>query len=425
MPDISNLFAAQAPVTQPVQNAFDITQTNQNNNAKNQYLAAQTSGQMSEQQQKLRSMQQSMLGALSQLPPDQYESARSNIIPIVNKLNPSVQFDDDLDQGTAGIIAKGGVSVGDQPSFALNQAKAALIQRIAGGGQQLGSPAPQNGQTAAEANGVSVPNENQIAAPSSGGLSPTDSNLMAILDPNASNALSTAQKTQYDSPAGKQATAEAEEKGKNIVDANKGVAGIDSRIQNAINILDDQIDIAPKTVAGKSGEYLVDAERNLSNLGIKFDTPVNQQKFEQNNANLFTQELPAIISGMPGSRLDLPLVKAIKDASAINENGTIEEKIASAQNLKSLLQKYQQNTHNYATAIGGGNAPIASVNDRNPQTAAQQASAKLKPTVQNNMTAADQAASIANARAAIAANPQARAQILQKLQTAGINPGNL
>lgn len=158
----------------------------------------------------------------------------------------------------------------------------------------------------------------------------------------------------------------AEAQGADIETAQKGVVGIDSRLQNAVNILNDQIQLAPKTMSGSLGQFVVGSERNAANFGIKSETPAAQTLFEQNNANLFTQELPAIMAGMPGSRMDIPLINAIKQASSVNQNGTVDEKVKAAQNLKALLMKYQKNTHNYAQGMGAGDTPIQSVSDVNP-----------------------------------------------------------
>ncbi len=147
----------------------------------------------------------------------------------------------------------------------------------------------------------------------------------------------------------------------------KGIAGIDSRIQNAINILNDNIELAPKTFSGDAGKAQMKLEQSIANSGLYHpEGPKNQTLFEQNNANLFTQELPAIMAGMPGSRMDIPLINAIKSASQIPEYGTTEEKIAAGQNLKGLLYKYQQNVHNNAYLTGAGDVPIPSIEDRNP-----------------------------------------------------------
>lgn len=161
---------------------------------------------------------------------------------------------------------------------------------------------------------------------------------------------------------------EAETQGTDIENAQKGVVGIDSRLQNAIDILNEQIDLAPKTYSGWMGEQQEKMERNYANINPKGEFPnlVAQTKFTQNNANLFTQELPAIMQGMPGSRMDIPLINAIKNASQVNEYGAPAEKTAALQNLKTLLMKYQQNTHNYAKQMGGGETPIEPVNDANP-----------------------------------------------------------
>lgn len=343
---------------------------------------AQTANSLTELQQKQRGMQSSMLGALAALPPDQFEAKKSTVIGTINKLNPSMQYSPDIDQQTAQMAAMGGLPLAEQPTYGLNQSNTAInmaLLRAMGG-----APAAAAGATGG--NMPQAPAENTLssqspsAIPSSvaptqssqpeGTMSPQAQALLALARPESSKAL-------QGTPAYKEQEAEAETQGKNIADAKKGVIGIDSRIQNAINILNDQIKLAPKTFSGTLGHAQEGAERNLANTGMKFQGPSGQTTFHQNNENLFTQELPAIISSMPGSRLDIPLVKAIKDASSINDYGTPQEKIASAQNLKGLLLKLQENTHNNAAQMGAGNMPIPAINDANPPTAASQAQTKF------------------------------------------------
>lgn len=391
MPGIDNIFVSSAPQSKPVDNAYDISQNIAANDAINQYRTAQTAGAMNDLQQKQRSMQLSMLnGVLAEQDPDKQRDIINKIVPIANKLNPSYQIDPNIDVPTIRALIQSQVPASDLPTYQMNQAKANFYNRLAGSGQQQQAPqqTDSNGQQPAQPNAAVQPpaqGAQPAAQPSNGGMTagsilqdPNTAAALSIFDPAGATALTGVQKLQYESPQGKAATAKAEAEAKNAVDAAKGVTGIDSRIQNAINILDDQIDLAPKTASGHIGEANVGLDRELANIGIKRSLPANQTKFEQNNANLFTQELPAIISGMPGSRLDIPLVNAIKQASQINEYGTPQEKIAAAQNLKGLLQKYQQNTHNNAAGLGAGNIPVPAVNDKNaPATAAQQAQAKL------------------------------------------------
>ena len=169
------------------------------------------------------------------------------------------------------------------------------------------------------------------------------------------------------------AKAAGETQGKNVAEAQKSVIGIDTRLQNAINILNDQIKLAPNTYAGGVGKAQLGLQRNASNfpfLSSMVGQPHPEQTlFEQNNANLFTQELPAIMAGLGQSRIDIPLVNAIKDASAIYQWGSTNEKIQAAQNLKGLLLKAQQNVHQNAAGLGAGNTPIPQYTDTNPPQA--------------------------------------------------------
>lgn len=316
---------------------------------------AQTANQQNDLQAKQRSMQLSMLsGVLNEQDPEKQRRLLQNIVPIANKINPSYQISPDIDIPTARALVQSQIPAADIPNYQMGMAKAGFYNRLLGG--QQGQPQGQPGQP---------------QGASAGGLSPADQTGLAIVDPAGSQALTATQKLQYESPEGQKSIAEAKKQGETIAEANKGVAGIDSRLQNAISILDDQIDLAPKTFSGAVGQAKLAMERNLPNIGIHPQGPTDQQKFEQNNANLFTQELPAILSSIPGARLDIPLVNAIKKASGIDEFGTPEEKIAAAQNLKGLLVKYQQNTHDYAKNVGGGNTPIQPMQDVNPPGAPQ------------------------------------------------------
>jgi hypothetical protein len=367
---INALSGLAGQVTQ-TPNAVQNAQTTNNQNIGNQQTIAQTglqqaatASQQNDLFQKQNALKINMLAGLNRLPPDQFGQARDNIVSVINRLPGGMQIDPNIDQTQINALVNQQIPASSQPEYQMAQAKAQFYNNLVNGGQ--GGTQPQSAQQGGSFGGL--------------GMSPNQQAGLAIFDPAGSQALTAQQKLQYESPEGQEKIAESKKQGETIAEANKGVAGIDSRLQNAINILDDQINLAPKTFSGKLGEYQLEIERNAANLGMHPQGPIDQQKFEQNNANLFTQELPAILSSIPGARLDIPLVNAIKKASSIDEFGTPEEKIAAAQNLKGLLLKYQQNTHSYAANVGGGTTPIPSFSDKNPpqaQGAAAQAQSRI------------------------------------------------
>lgn len=110
---------------------------------------AQAKNALTDVQQKTRSMQTSMLGALANLPPDQYEAQKATTIGAINKLNPSWQFDPNMDQPTAKMNAMSGVPVEQQPIYGLNQKIPDLMNQIQGGGtsQPGGQPEGQPGSS--------------------------------------------------------------------------------------------------------------------------------------------------------------------------------------------------------------------------------------------------------------------------------------
>lgn len=90
---------------------------------------AQAANQVTDVQKKQNEMQASMLAGLAKLPPDQYDTAKAHIIPMINQLG-SRQFDPNLDQQTAGLIAGGGVTASEQATLANNLQRAQLMMNM-------------------------------------------------------------------------------------------------------------------------------------------------------------------------------------------------------------------------------------------------------------------------------------------------------
>lgn len=299
----------------------------------------------------------------------------------------------------------------------MNTAKAGFYQGIANG-QPAQTPAPQGQGTPMPAGGV-IGSGGAAPIPAGGGepvnptdlLTPAQKVGLAVIDPAASQALTSQQKAQQESPAGKGAETTAVDIADNINEAQKNVATIDARIPNAMKILDDQISLAPNTFVGKDtgriGERL---SGDIAGLGGAADpTLASQTKFEQNNAALFNQELPAIMGALNSGRIDIPLVDAIKEASAIDEYGTPEQKVMAAQNLKGLLLKAQENAHGYLAKIGDQPTATGGRNASQPNAPAQPTNAK------------EHFDSITAARQAVAKGAPVDA-VRKRLMDAGIDP---
>src|SRR5258708_5225550 len=97
MPGVADLFAAQAPASQPVMNAPNALMQQQQEQAQNQQRQAMTAATAQDIQAKQRSMQLSGLGGLLSLPPDKYAALAPTVINSMNKLNPSMQIKSDAD----------------------------------------------------------------------------------------------------------------------------------------------------------------------------------------------------------------------------------------------------------------------------------------------------------------------------------------
>ncbi len=144
-----------------------------------------------------------------------------------------------------------------------------------------------------------------------------------------------------------QETAEANETGKNIADAKKGVAAIDSRIGNAKAIIGSMMQLADQVPYGPHFE-----DRLAALNAVKDPSAQATYDFQNKNSNLFTQELPGIIQNS-GGRVDIPLVNAIKDASAVPMDADPAAKKQVLQNLSNMLEKAQQNAHGNLSALTG------------------------------------------------------------------------
>ena len=161
--------------------------------------------------------------------------------------------------------------------------------------------------------------------------------------------------------------AAATKTGENLAEANKGAATIDSRISNAKDMINRMLygeDSKGNLLPGKdtskgmaaNATYGAYPETSMAlHNSANDDTSAINGRFQQLNSNLFTQELPGLAQSL-GGRADLPVINAIKDASAIPMNESPKAKILRLQGLLNTLDKVQQNAHNQVENISG-NAP--------------------------------------------------------------------
>lgn len=141
--------------------------------------------------------------------------------------------------------------------------------------------------------------------------------------------------------------------GKNMAEAGDSQATIDSRMNSAISMIDEMKKLAPDTHVGEGGKLTNYGQNQLgANSGN-----VTQARFENLNSNLFTQELPGIIKGA-GGRLDIPLLNAIKEASAVDPYAPVATKQAILDELRANLVKAQNNAHNKVNMVNGSSASV-------------------------------------------------------------------
>lgn len=142
----------------------------------------------------------------------------------------------------------------------------------------------------------------------------------------------------------------AEEKAKDTASADKGVIGIDSRIENTMKTLDEMAALSPSKAHGWVGENVdVPLSRNVGHG----DMANAQTEFERKNANLFTQELGPLMQTIQGTKGSIPLINAIKEASQIPAYGAKKEEIGAINNLKEQLRIYQGNMKNAQAMMRG------------------------------------------------------------------------
>lgn len=352
---------------------------------------AQTASAINDVQMKQRQMQASMLGAIANLPPDQYESAKAHIIPIVNKLNPSYQVDPNIDQQTAAMIARGNVPIEQQPQYALNQSMIPMMQsirdRLSGGGAQGSN---MSGGNSSDANPT---NNGQIIDPQTLSLMATIPGMDKSVD-----TINNIQKTQFESPQGKANSAESVKTAENLADAQKTYSVAESNLPRALERFKQLRLAAPDASYGagvneagdSDGPSGITTKLAQTGVGQYFEpkTAAANQVLAQASKQGILAELGPQLQGLKGNKF---LESIANGASGLNMadppaaklnaiNGLQDQYIA---NLKSLAAQRR--------SYGDKDAPtneqidkIVSQYNYKPQSAADEVKGKFPQ--QNNPT---------------------------------------
>lgn len=220
-------------------------------------------------------------------------------------------------------------------------------------GIHLPAPAPQAaGGIQGLPQGAADTLQNAVTPVSGSALAATGGGTPGGMAPINPAGLSNAQYTEAIKAQGAGAAAQAEQTGKNVAEANKGVASIDSRIDNAKAIIQEMKTLAPQVPYGPHG--MAEAQVDFSNTPLigSGKAAGAHNRFETLNQNLFTQELPAVVQSS-GGRIDIPLVKAIQAASSVDIDAHPNAKAQALEELSSLLDKVQQNAKNYQGSLTG------------------------------------------------------------------------
>lgn len=319
---------------------------------------SQAANQVTDLQQKQRSMQASLIqAALNSADPT---GVLKNIIPIANRLNPSYQYDTDIDPATAKIAAMGTLPIGEQPQFQMNTAKANFYNRLAGGG--AGAPN-------ALAGAVSQPQQSAPdgqagpAAPASVNPLLSDPNTaaaLAIFDPAGASALTGVQKLQFETPQGKANTAEATKSGENLADAQKTYAVAAGSLPRALERFQQLRDAAPKASYGlgvtENGSSDLGQGGLQTKIAQQFDPETNlaNQTLKQASDQGILTELGPQLAGLKGNKF---LEGIASGASGLNMADSPEAKIHAIDQLQTQYVANMKSLAAQRRSYGDKSAP--------------------------------------------------------------------
>lgn len=324
---------------------------------------AQAKSALTDVQQKTRGMQASMLGALANLPPDQYEAQKSTTIGTINKLNPSWQFDPNMDQQTAKMNAMSAIPVEQQPIYGLNQQIPEIMKSLPGMMGASQSPAETAGQPG------------QQGTPLGGQVSPeviAKMSLIPALKPVVDNLLKL-QEVNQNSPTGKN-TAEAN---KSATEASEGFNQAQKSIEALKNMIGNY---------DEKGNFIPNQDLPQSKLGISAQNEawLSQNFGGQKEANAYTpfktlneaQTIKGIQSLADSGQIKMTktLENIVNRGYLVDENASPQAKMDQANIVEAELKNSMIAAQNVATKMNGGQQtqPYQSPN------AASQAQGKLR-----------------------------------------------
>lgn len=152
------------------------------------------------------------------------------------------------------------------------------------------------------------------------------------------------------------ATSQAEAQGKNVAEAEKGKATIDSRFDNSMAILDEMKRLAPLTSGGPAAGVM-DYLHSANHFGKGDETSGNNASFENLASNQLTTALAPIVQGV-GGRIDIPLMRAIQEAESVKLSDSEAAKLRVVGNLQNMLAVQRQNAGNLSNELQGNpNSP--------------------------------------------------------------------
>ena len=149
--------------------------------------------------------------------------------------------------------------------------------------------------------------------------------------------------------AAMQAAQKAQEaKNTEILAAQKGVQQILSRMPSMKEKLQQMSDLAPNTLYGPGVNPSSDSndatglQGTIANV-MQDPKYGNTVTFKNLNDQLFVNEIPALMNGASGMRMDIPLVKGVKSASGVplEANGQAKQQV-----IQTLNQNFDQTRDN-------------------------------------------------------------------------------
>jgi hypothetical protein len=354
----SNMAAASGAVGAPVNPTMSgLSQAGQQ--AQQALQGAQAKSALTDVQQKTRGMQASMLGALANLPPDQFEANKAAAIGAINKLNPSWQFDPNIDQQTAKMAAMSAVPVEQQPVYGLNQRIPEVMARLSG--QQ--PPVPGQGTQPGQINQT--------------GNQPYQVNPQALLDASAIPALKpvvdTALKVQevnQNSPTAKKQAEQTGDAFQSQQEVQNKTNILLSNSEDMQNIAQEIIDSHPDAANSTLGLATMRKMQQLNPLANK-DIDTNLSKLEAYSASNILPSIKQFLQGTGQVRTFEGL--NLEKIFAYDPNVSLKANMDKWQVASQQIKMGQQGADNLTRAIQSGQIQGKDLIKGNPANQAQSA----------------------------------------------------